>query len=446
MAFGLTATGFVPKTYEDVLADIQADLRSSFGESIDLTPQSAFGQIAGIFAERVSEAWDAAQSVYSAFVPDSATGAALDNLAAITGTLRLAATKSTATLACTGTPGTALTAGRQASVDVTLKRFETLDAAVILAATAWANTTAYVAGDVRTNASRIYVCTIAGTSAGSGGPTTTASAITDGTVTWRYVGEGTGYVAVAAECTETGPVAGLAYTIETIETPVSGWSSVTNRADAVEGTDEETDAALRLRREEDLQASGGGAVEQIREAVAAVADVTEVTVYENTTDATVDSIPPHAVEALVLGGTDAAVAAAIFASVAAGIGTYGGVTETVTDSMGNSHDVSFSRPTAVPIYFVVTLVKDPDEYPSDGDAQVKAAMVAFGDTFRTGRDVRSTAFVAQIFSVPGVLDVTACYLGTAPAPGTTTTITTTARQLATFDTSRIGVTSSNGTP
>lgn len=54
--------------------------------------------------------------------------------------------------------------------------------------TAWANTTAYAVDDIRTNDSgKVYICTTAGTSAGSGGPTGTGSAITDGTVVWKYV-------------------------------------------------------------------------------------------------------------------------------------------------------------------------------------------------------------------------------------------------------------------
>lgn len=446
MAYGLLPTGFVPKPYEQVLADVQADLRASFGESIDLSPQSAFGQIAAIFAERISEVWDAAQAVYQSFVPDAATGAALDALAALTGTLRLAAEPSTVSIIATGTPGTVLTAGRQASLSSTLKRFQTLAAAEIVAATAWVGSTAYTAGAIRTNTSRIYLCTTGGTSAGSGGPTTTATSITDGTVTWRYIGEGTGYVEVESECTETGPVPAAAYGIDTIETPVSGWSSVSNLLDAVEGRDVETDAELRLRREEDLQATGGGSVEQIREAVSAVEDVEEVTVYENNTDATVDGIPPHAVEALVLGGAAADIRDALFGAVAAGIATHGSTSGTVVDSMGISHTVKFSRPTEVPIYIDVELTKDADTYPSDGDAQVKAALVAYGDTFRTGWDVRSSALLARVFEVPGVLDVTVLDIGTAPNPSSSTTITTTARELATFDTSRITVVSTSGTP
>ncbi len=61
---------------------------------------------------------------------------------------------------------------------------------------AWADTTAYVADDVVENSAagapgtNIYVCTGAGTSAGSGGPTGDTSGITDGSVTWDYVGPG----------------------------------------------------------------------------------------------------------------------------------------------------------------------------------------------------------------------------------------------------------------
>ncbi len=54
-------------------------------------------------------------------------------------------------------------------------------------ATPWAATTAYVVGDRCTNdTAKTYQCTVAGISAGSGGPIGTSAAITDGTVTWEY--------------------------------------------------------------------------------------------------------------------------------------------------------------------------------------------------------------------------------------------------------------------
>lgn len=60
----------------------------------------------------------------------------------------------------------------------------------------WAASTAFRAGDLVTNGSapiKLYLCVTGGTSAASGGPTTTAAAITDGTATWTYLGNGLNY-------------------------------------------------------------------------------------------------------------------------------------------------------------------------------------------------------------------------------------------------------------
>jgi hypothetical protein len=54
----------------------------------------------------------------------------------------------------------------------------------------------YRAGDIVTNGSapiKAYLCVVGGTSAASGGPTTTASSITDGTCTWMYWMNGLNY-------------------------------------------------------------------------------------------------------------------------------------------------------------------------------------------------------------------------------------------------------------
>jgi len=63
--------------------------------------------------------------------------------------------------------------------------------AAAIAQSAWTITTAYVVGDYVSNDTapvKVYRATVAGTSAGSGGPTGTGSAIVDGTVTWEFQG------------------------------------------------------------------------------------------------------------------------------------------------------------------------------------------------------------------------------------------------------------------
>lgn len=60
--------------------------------------------------------------------------------------------------------------------------------------TAWVALTAYALLSRVVNGGNVYRCTTAGTSAGSGGPTGTSAAITDGTVVWMYLGANGGAV------------------------------------------------------------------------------------------------------------------------------------------------------------------------------------------------------------------------------------------------------------
>lgn len=64
----------------------------------------------------------------------------------------------------------------------------------IAATVAWAGSTAVTLGVVRTNGGNAYQCITAGTTAASGGPTTTSADITDGTAHWKYLGAVTGGV------------------------------------------------------------------------------------------------------------------------------------------------------------------------------------------------------------------------------------------------------------
>lgn len=452
MAYGLTATGFLAKTLEIQRSEMNADAQAKLGASVDVSDRSRLGKLLGIVAERLTTLWELAEVIYEKWDPDAATGDALKKLASITGTIEEPASGSTVTLTLTGISGSATPpVGSRAATSSSGVEFKTLaqSPTTFTAVTAWAGTTAYVVGDRRrTNVAsvdRVYQCVVSGTSSSSA-PTGETGAVVDGTVTWAYLGRGTGAVDYASESVDDGPLVAVARDITVIKTPVTDWLSVINLAAAELGQLEETDEDLRTRREEEITTLGSTPVDAIRADVLKVEDVTAVTVFQNFTDVTdADGVPPHSVEVMVTGGLDQDIYDALLASVAAGIRTHGTSTGTAVDEEGFSHTIKFSRPTLVPIYVDVVLKKD-STYPSDGDTQVKNKIVELGNKQKTGKNVVSTGVANWVYEVVGVHDVDPPEIGLAPSPTLTTTVAISSRQQAEFAVARITVTSSTGTP
>jgi uncharacterized phage protein gp47/JayE len=504
MSFGLTENGLVIPSVDTIREGLKTNLRNMFGSSLDLGDKSILGQLVGIIAERIHELWEKLEAVNSSQDPDKATGASLDGVSALTGTFRPAATFSTVVLTLTGTALTLVQAGSKAKTSSTQKIFITLADGTLTALTAWAASTAYALGDRVSNASRSYECISPGTSAGSGGPTTTASDITDNTVHWTYLGEGTAAVDVNARAETSGPVTAAARDISAIESPVGGWSSVINLLDASSGRNRGEDGELRLLREQELAAGGNTTPDAILAELLEIVEVEAATVFYNNGDVTdADGVPPHSVEALVRiavgAANDQLIFNAMFDGAAAGIRTHGTTSGTAVDDQGVAQVIKFTRPTEVPIYASLMIKTDSLTFPSDGVAQVKQAIVDWGDIQTTGKDAVASGVAAQAFRITGLLEVVAVGIdtallaapttwlantayvignvvangdrmyecitnGTSAASGgpTTTaaditdntahwkylggTIAITRRQLAVFDTSRINITASTATP
>ena len=93
---GITDTGFEIKTQTEIRKDITDKLQAAFsivdanGEttSIDIGPTSRFGQLADIVSDEIESVWEAAQALYDSRYPDNASGINLDNVVAITNTVR----------------------------------------------------------------------------------------------------------------------------------------------------------------------------------------------------------------------------------------------------------------------------------------------------------------------------------------------------------------------
>jgi uncharacterized phage protein gp47/JayE len=111
MSYGLTPEGFNAKTLTEIKASLEDDFRATFGAQINLLPRSNMGQFIGIMAEPLAELWELLELLYVELSPDGATGANLDNVAALTGTVRAAATQTRVLATLTGTEGTVISSG-----------------------------------------------------------------------------------------------------------------------------------------------------------------------------------------------------------------------------------------------------------------------------------------------------------------------------------------------
>lgn len=450
--YGLTTDGLIVKTLNVIRDELNQRMRDAFGKSIKVDDRSILGQINGIISEIAALVWELGEAVNSSQDPDKATGAALDALCTLTGTFRPPASYSTVTLTLTGTDASVIPEGSTAKTASTSVKFETTNACTITVVPAWVTLTAYVLGDRVTNGGNVYQCVVAGTT-GATGPSTTDITITDGTVTWTYLGAGTAAVNVLARATATGPLVAWARDISEIDTAVTGWSGVINLLDATTGRNAASDEELRQLREAELAGAGNTPINSLRADLLRLENITSVTVFVNNTDATnVDGMPPHSVEALVRPvsppptGFDQTIFDTLLANVAAGIATTGTITGTSTDSQGTVHTLKYSQPTEVPIYLIVDVTKDARYYPADGDTLIKQAIVTWGDAQSTGKDAVASAVTAQAFKIDGVLDVTSVKLGVAPSPTLSVAIPISLREIATYDTSRIIVNSIDGTP
>lgn len=393
MSFGVTPTGFRIKPLENILADIESNQVSDLDPDLNQTSDSVFGQVNKTVSAQIREVWEMAEDVYGSQYPDSAKDASLDSVSSITGTKRDKATKS-----------------QVIAVTVNIDNGTLLKGSV-----------AHVAGD------------------------TTARFVTKADVT--NGGPTPDNFPVDMEAEVTGPIAALVGTLTVIAQPVTGWNSVTNPTDATLGQDADSDAALRLQREQEATASGSANIDAIRADLIQLDNIETALVFENDTDF-VDGAgrPPHSVEAIVLEVSvaldDDEIAQAIWDSRAAGITPFSndGNSGTAVDKLGNDQVQAFTRVTQRAIFVDITLVVDADEYA--GDAAVKLAIDTYIDALPILGDVLQAEIIFAALSVVGVINApaTTAFLGFSAAPATTADLPIGSREVAAIDSANITVT------
>lgn len=381
MPFGYTPEGFVIKPIETIIEELET-AQLAIDSSMTFGSEEPSTQLNATFAEQLEQAWEAIAAA-SNFDPTSAEDFRADQVAAITGTSRDAATASTALIDCVFTSG-----GVTLSDGVAKIRHEDLPSIEFVA---------------------------------------------DG----DYTSTGAGTESVPFRATVTGPVQAATAKLTQIVTPVAGWTGASNPEDATPGRETETDSELKEKRELELAAGGGASFPTLRSALSRTTGVTSVNLLNNRTLVTdANGVPAKSLEAIVSGGTDQDVANTLFVK-AGGVASFAGSTAVaVTDAAGKSHEVRFTRPSDLNMWLVFTLSVDPNRY---GETAFKTAISATDATLEAGDDVLLARLSCSALNQPGVLNVISVLVGISDGGEVAADYVIDPRQIADYDSARIDV-------
>ena len=362
----MMSKGFQKKSRVEILEDMKARARNLFGQNVNLAINSPIGIFIELFSWTLSLLWFALEKVYNAFYIDTSTGQDLDNLAKNIGIKRTLAARSIGEIEFSGDEGTIIPLGFLIETDTEPPiQYETTEEVVI-------------------DSSGTAIAGIVAVEGGSIGNVT-------------------------------------ANTITEIVNPISGLDGVTNPESVQGGRDKESDTELRRRYKNSVSKPGGSTVDSIRAALLDIDDVRSALVIENDTMATVDNIPPKAIESVVLGGLDNEIAETIFNAKAGGIQAYGETVIQVKDKAGFDHDVGFTKATKIDIYVSLVIATDEDEFPIDGIAQLKDRIIEYIGGFdssgalRFGTDLSQNVYYSKIIKavhdVDGIVEIEDLQMG-----------------------------------
>lgn len=302
--------------------------------------------------------------------------------------------------------------------------------------------------------------TVTATCVGASGTVIPAGSLalaTDGTI-YASLGDatipGTGSIAVEFAAQTKGPISCPAGALNTIYRVIPGWDSITNPADGVLGSYEETPAQFEGRRAASVAANATGILPAVRGAVLAVSGVTDAYVTENTTGSTVTiggvSIAAHSLYVCVNGGTDANVARAIWTKKPPGCAYNGSTSVSVQDSSSGytppypAYTVSFQRPTPTTIYFAVSIANSP-QVPADATSLIQQAILAAfagddgGARATIGSTIYALRFAAAVTGLGSWARLISLAIGTTSTP-TATSVTLNIDQIPVTSAADIAVT------
>lgn len=337
----------------------------------------------------------------------------------------------------------------------------------------------------------------------------------------------------SATCTINGPNFVAAGSLNTIGSPVSGWTGVDNQLDCLSGTNVENDTDALIRRTNNLQAQANGPTASIVEKVRALPNVITAIGFENDNDAALQIVtfatvpvtgsyvlvidgsptasipysdtaaqvqiairlltgfsavlvsgdtaagftidlngslggqevtllqvtnnttgisitpsfgrPGHSIEIVAEGGNSTSIAQTILSSKPGGIQSYGSTTVQVFDALGFPRNISFSRPTVVPIYVTIVLTTDlgsaSPKFSPSSLSTIQQDIVTIGNEVGIGGLIigfGSNGLIGAFNSVPGITFYTIAF-GRSPNPSTDSNIQMQAEEVPLFESFNVAI-------
>lgn len=368
-----TPTGITLPAELTLLSEIQADMNTAFGGGLNPALETPQGQLASSLTAAVAAKNSEFAYIVNQVDPQYSDGAFQDAIGRIYFMSRNPATPTVVTVTLTGIAGTVVPAGT-------------------------------LAQDTSDNT---YVC--------------------DGNAT---IGAG-GTVSATFSNILTGPIPCAAGTLTQVYQAIPGWDAINNPAAGVLGRVVESRADFEYRRRNSVALNAHGSLPSIYAAVFDVPDVLDVYATENPTAATVNTgatnypLVEHSLYVAAVGGSDDAIARAIWIKKNEGSNYNGNVTVNVTDESGYSYPyptyaVKFLRPASLGIKFAVQIVNNP-MLPADIVTQIKNAIIARfngadGATReRIGSSIFASRYYGAISPISPVMSVLSIQIGTTTA-------------------------------
>lgn len=325
--YGLLNDGFVPKSLAQILDDINTNMsyivHPETGEFMfrNASDDSIIQQINGVYAEALSECWQAAQEVFAQFDPLKNSGAGQSGTMQLNGLLRSKGGHTVLEVDLYGDMGLVIPENQRIS-----------------------------------DGKNIYI---------------TQSDVSLDDTGWGYT---------TAVCEEVGAILPENGTVVQILTPVRGWERVYNNSIVAPGRNPETDEEARLRQQQSTANTAFRQIDAIYANIRNVPGVTYCRVYQNNRFYPADArgIPYKEIAVVVEGGDPREIATRITERAPVTVQGYGNNYETFYDAQNVAYAVYYSRPIEIPISVEIDItVVTPGLFPDLGAHMIKRYIVEY---------------------------------------------------------------------